>query len=90
MINGLLFLTMYKIRGSNSNLTLKEIFENDMHLLENVQKIDKTKFELAQNNSEIKDEVIEVTKKHENNYIIEDAEAELQKNFRTFFKYKKK
>ena len=81
-----------KIRGSNSNLTLKEIFENDMHLLENVQKIDKTKFELVQNTSEeIKDLVIEVTKKHENNYIIEDAEAELQKKFwELFFKYKKK
>ena len=81
-----------KIRGSNSNLTLKEIFENNVHLLENIQKIDQTKFELVKNTpEEIKDLVIEVTKKHENNYIIEDAEAELQNKFwELFFKYKKK
>jgi len=63
-----------------------------MNVTKNIQKIEKTNFEIVKNNSEeIKDLVIEVTQKFEKNYKITKDEIELQNNFwDIFFKYKKK
>lgn len=81
-----------KKKNSNNFITLNEIFENDLHMLSKIQKIKMTNYELVQNNSqEIKDLVVEVANKFENNYQITNQEQELQKNFwKLFFSYNKK
>ena len=81
-----------KKKNTEGYLSLREIFENKMNDLRNIQQIEKTNFEIVKNNSEeIKELAMEVTQKFENNYEIKEDETELQNNFwNIYFKYKKK